>query len=63
MATLRQQAQKRAKDWKKQTKMPNYYLAKHAKVSDSEFSRILSGNGYVSDAKCQQILDAKEPKL
>ena len=62
MATLRKQAQTILKGWKKRHLMRNYQLASHAKVRDSEVSRVLTGNGYISDAVCQKIIDAGEPK-
>jgi DNA-binding LacI/PurR family transcriptional regulator len=42
--------------------MRNYQIAAHVDIRDSEVSRVLTGNGYISDAICQKVVDAKEPK-
>lgn len=61
MAKLRKEAQKKARLLKRKYVMRNYQLATLFGVRDSELSRVITGNGYVSDNVCQKIIDKEEP--
>ena len=60
MSKLRKEAQKKAQSFKRKYKLRNYQLATLFKIRDSEVSRVITGNGYVSDNVCQKIIDKEE---
>lgn len=62
MSKLRKEAQKKAQSFKRKYKLRNYQLATLFDIRDSEVSRVITGHGYLSDAVCQKVIDAKEPK-
>ena len=59
--SIQDKAKKRITKWKKQL-LKSHEIEKMTGVSQTIISRIFTGNGIVSDEKCQKILDAREEK-
>lgn len=63
METLREKAQKRVTRWKNKMRFKGWEITQFTGVDETIISRLFNGRGMVSDDKCRQILEAKEPKL